>query len=517
MLLTRRATRLACCVAALLIGSADGQPSNASDALLSTAAYVERPHPSAHAAMELPGMTGTDFELLDLPAESMWQWASGVLASAREAFGAWPLEREGLELVDQLLATRTDAALHKVRLLRCLAAGCNDGLAALVVARMGLAHAWYRANSSELDVGSDAVRADAIAEKSLLVEALDQYHRTLERPARARALGGGAPRNGLLFSAEGLDYMRLALCNARDARATLDAARADEWGVAFAVAGAAGRRMHASICEAAPTLCTLDHVVEVDMPPEARERYVPRLLHIRALRYSPFARVTVFMDSDSRLVPSGVAALARAARIMERAGAAIALPAEGKHAAHLDRTRRDAPPRCAAEWERSSRRAGLHATRQNKEHTIVKWIPLILEQNCGTIMYRAREPDADLLFRRWEYLFRSRDALNPSRHERDQASFVVAYSEVLPAYLRLDPLLMPHPRACCAHRNVVAVRDVAAAGCVVCHDFTARTVPFAKRAAGHSTPYVERAGVRVCPEFANISTGRRSRRRRLGG
>ena len=77
-------------------------------------------------------------------------------ASAREAFGAWPLEREGLELVERLLATRTDAALHKVRLLRCLAAGCNDGLAALVLARMGLAHAWYRANASELDAGSDA-------------------------------------------------------------------------------------------------------------------------------------------------------------------------------------------------------------------------------------------------------------------------------------------------------------------------------------------------------------------------
>ena len=39
----------------------------------------------------------------------------------------------------------------------------SAGLAALVLARMGLAHAWYRANASELDAGSDAVRADAVA------------------------------------------------------------------------------------------------------------------------------------------------------------------------------------------------------------------------------------------------------------------------------------------------------------------------------------------------------------------
>ena len=31
-----------------------------------------------------------------------------------------------------------------------------------------------------------------------------------------------APGNGLLFSAEGLDYMRLAMCNARDAQAALE-------------------------------------------------------------------------------------------------------------------------------------------------------------------------------------------------------------------------------------------------------------------------------------------------------
>ena len=67
------------------------------------------------------------------------------------------------------------------------------------------------------------------------------------------------------------------------------------------------------------------------------------------------------------------------------------------------------------------------------------------------------------------------------------------------------------PDAAAASCGAASGADLDAAGCVVCHDFTARTVPFASRAAagqngGHATPFTGRAGVKVCPEFANESS-----------
>ena len=96
-----------CCVtAALLAGSARGQPSNASDdALLSTAAYSERPHPSAHAAMELPGMTGTDFELLDLPPNR----GQRILSLARGAPGSH-LSKESASAQKELASAQQELA-----------------------------------------------------------------------------------------------------------------------------------------------------------------------------------------------------------------------------------------------------------------------------------------------------------------------------------------------------------------------------------------------------------------------
>lgn len=248
------------------------------------------------------------------------------------------------------------------------------------------------------------------------------------------------------------------------------------------------RKLYQQLCEdiydklsgavlRSPRCTAFDLVISIPTSMQARSfkkggTMGPRMHKVRSMRYSPFARYTLFLDNDATLTPLPHSILKVAVEKADKLGIQIALSRESAPVWHV---RRRLLSSGLADQDCPQMRK--HHPREKFVHVWVRaivflasfelpWTQVIPEMNSGTILYTA--DSLQLFFQRWEHYIAGGGVLNPTP-SRDQKALLLAYEDTLPSFVTLDSLGIVDPRSCCPKCQSKTRKRQMWCQCVACH------------------------------------------------